>query len=130
MSDKKCLMCKKNLLKKDYPGLTFDGFEKRIFCFKACHVKYNHGENAGYYKNGHTIRNGYLVENKRNKYVHRIIMEEIIGRALDRKEVVHHINHNRLDNAPQNLFLVSLGEHTSIHVKDRPRIKNGRFCCA
>jgi hypothetical protein len=46
----------------------------------------------------HADRHGYVRE-------HRIVMEKTLGRLLDRKEVVHHIDGNRGNNAPENLGL-------------------------
>src|SRR5688500_4745878 len=47
-----------------------------------------------------TPANGYLVVRRggRNHLVHRLVMEQHIGRPLRRGEVVHHINGNRSDN--------------------------------
>lgn len=36
---------------------------------------------------------------------HRIIIENFIGRKLDSKEAIHHLNHNRKDNRIENLML-------------------------
>lgn len=37
---------------------------------------------------------------------HRLVMECMVGRILDRSEVVHHRNKNRADNHPSNLMLL------------------------
>lgn len=37
---------------------------------------------------------------------HRLVMEEKIGRRLRPEEVVHHMNHVRDDNRPENLMLL------------------------
>lgn len=47
--------------------------------------------------------------------VHRVIMEKHIGRKLDRREVVHHINGNIHDNRLENLQLMTLAEHGRLH---------------
>lgn len=46
---------------------------------------------------------------------HRLIISELVGRALKRFEVVHHKNHNRIDNHPRNLDLMYRGDHGYLH---------------
>lgn len=47
--------------------------------------------------------------------VHRIVMEEHLGRTLTRHEVVHHINGDIHDNRLENLQLMTLSEHGRMH---------------
>lgn len=59
---------------------------------------------------------------KHTKYVleHRLVMEKMIGRYLDPKEVVHHKDGNRLNNDPSNLQLFSENrEHLAYELKGR-----------
>jgi hypothetical protein len=53
---------------------------------------------------------------KKWKYEHRIAAEQMLGRALEPGEIVHHINHDTLDNRPENLRVMTTGEHTILHM--------------
>lgn len=54
------------------------------------------------------IGNGYAYE-------HRVVAETKIGRQLLPGEEVHHINHDRKDNRPENLEVVTGEEHGVAH---------------
>lgn len=56
----------------------------------------------------HCDSKGYIRE-------HRLIMEQHIGRYLSPDEVVHHINHDKLDNRIENLEITDLPTHTKEH---------------
>lgn len=50
---------------------------------------------------------------------HRFVMEKHLGRKLREDEVVHHRNHDKLDNRISNLMVMSNQEHTTLHQRER-----------
>jgi hypothetical protein len=58
-------------------------------------------------------KQGYVAE-------HRVVVESVIGRFLEKGEVVHHKDHNKENNEPDNLELFSSpGQHT---IKEHPEV--------
>ena len=49
------------------------------------------------------------------RYVHRLIMEEHLGRPLTDDEDVHHIDRDRKNNAIENLVVMSRSDHHRLH---------------
>lgn len=57
---------------------------------------------------------GYVLE-------HIVVAERLIGRALQPLEVIHHRDHNRQNNSPENLqVLPSQAEHMKLHRRVKP----------
>lgn len=55
---------------------------------------------------------------------HRWVMEQHLGRPLERSEVIHHKNGNPQDNRIENLEVMTQNRHASIHARPphRPTI--------
>ncbi len=52
------------------------------------------------------------------RHEHRIVAEEILGRALKKGEVVHHIDGNKRNNSPENLMIFrNQKEHAKWHAE-------------
>lgn len=63
------------------------------------------------------MQSGYWYVNVRGTKIafHRYVMEVHLGRKLGPDEIVHHIDHNPLNNDPDNLTLLSRSEHQRLH---------------
>lgn len=58
-----------------------------------------------------------MCDDRKWRLRYRIFIEEKIGRKLLRNEFVHHIDENPLNDDLNNLVVLSLAEHNSIHKK-------------
>lgn len=133
---KKCLNC----------GKMFSHFPsaKRVYCSYKCSSDYKVGNNNPNWRGGRLKKkNGYIIVfsphhpfASKDKYVleHRLIVEKNIGRFLNPKEVVHHINGVVDDNRIENLELfLSQADHarveyrTTVRINKKGQIKKGRI---
>jgi hypothetical protein len=111
--NRKCLGCGKIF---QYYLSTHKG-KQPLYCTN-CPKRQFKQESWSVNKRGVTV--GYVrVNNKKiSKIYHRWVIEKEIGRTLTSNEIVHHINHNKLDNRLENLQVMSKKEHSLIHGKE------------
>lgn len=103
----------------------------RAFCSRQCHMAtlneelnpvrmtpevreklHNARMNAG---EGKTYTKRY------GRHEHRVVAEQMLGRALHKGEVVHHIDGDKRNNAPENLMVFpSQSEHAKWHAAHDP----------
>lgn len=89
--------------------------------FKRGCVPWNKG-------NGYIDKEGYrkITINGKQIREHRYIAEQMLGRKLIKGEVVHHKNHDRSDNRPENLEIhTSHSEHMKQHMSPEEAKRRG-----
>lgn len=57
-------------------------------------------------------KHGYVL-------MHRIVVENHLGRLLNPEELVHHVNHKKKDNRIENLEVLTSKQHMRLHASGR-----------
>lgn len=104
----------------------------RRYCSRECSnpARGTKGPKNHRWRGGRRIRrDGYVLLNLGGREVleHRHVMSQIVGRPLRSDEHVHHKNHNKADNRPENLELLTHSEHSALHAS-RTRGKRDPKC--
>ena len=69
----------------------------------------------------YATKNGYVL-------LHRVIMENHLGRLLSKSEIVHHKDKNKKNNSIENLEVLTQSEHAKLHREEHP-VKLTEFVC-
>lgn len=101
----------------DHCGVTYSKPDNKAYinsryCSKACATgARNHVPDSEFRARYRQVK----TPDGRKLLKHRWVMEQHLGRRLERWEQVHHKNHDRLDNRIENLELVTSAEHGLRH---------------
>jgi len=57
-------------------------------------------------KDGYLIKDWVDKNGRHRKRLHRLVMEQVLGRELLSTEIVHHKDHNKENNMPENLEII------------------------
>ena len=109
-----CAHCKKsfNVLPSERRNLN------KAYCNASCASSYNRTSVKSEWRTGN---DGYVFkyENKQKLLQHRAVMEQFLGRKLQGKENVHHINGVKSDNRIENLELWSHHQPKGQRIEDK-----------
>ena len=106
----------------------------RAFCSRQCHMKTLNEELNPTRMTDQTrekIRlsrlgkgEGLTYTKQYGRHEHRIVAEQTLGRALEPGEIVHHVDGDKRNNAPENLMVFpSQSEHMKWHLENDPRYR-------
>lgn len=124
------IKCSRHKLGKHLIGKTYDMKEETKSKISIAKLSHSEKHAKGYRINS----SGYYELTKgsnKGRLLHIVIAENLKGRALNKNEVVHHIDENKTNNNPSNLMVMTRSDHQRHHAtklyKDRKINEKGQF---
>lgn len=93
------------------------GNRHKMFCSNECLSESIKSKSS--YVDPYAFHKSVVESFGRKVRYHRFIMEQKLGRKLERNEIVHHIDGNKHNNELDNLMLLSSSEHAKLHFNKR-----------
>jgi hypothetical protein len=126
LQDKECVSCGGVFSRESCKRVS--DFKAKKYCSRQCYFKDNTGVNHWFWKGGVKTRpDGYIRDSKTDKYIHRIVMENYLGRELLNTEHIHHIDGNPKNNNIDNLMVLSNSEHRKLESQIAKRNNTGQY---
>lgn len=104
------------------------------FCCKPCHMRFMNRvlnphrmdtmEARAKSRNAQLNRGeGKTYQKYFGRHTHRVVAEQMLGRPLEKGEIVHHIDGNKRNNDPSNLMVFkNQSEHARWHASHRKEV--------
>ena len=105
---RECCVCGKTFTppKANRPGLS---------CSAKCRNTANSRSSAKKRGDSQRGRGNKTYVKQDGRHQHRVVAETILGRPLEAGEIVHHKDENKKNNNPNNLEIITQGEHMQRH---------------
>lgn len=117
----KCKVC--GTIQDKPPHYSYKQWEERIYCSKKCRGIDLKPTGFTHWKGGKTFFDGYWwIYNPNHpkavkQYVKQsiLILEQKLGRPLEKNEIPHHIDGDKTHDDPANLIAMDNIEHSRLH---------------
>ena len=113
-------------------GASYGCIQSRLVSKGAKRTSRSHlaGSSNPSWRGGRFIDQGYIKvyapdhPRSNGNYIHEhiLVAEETLGRSLLPEECVHHLDHDKKNNSPDNLRVMTRSEHAKFHISGAARL--------